>query len=110
MELISSLNTLGYIVFDVPCNLNCLEKRISQKYGLQCFARCNFYALGNFGGRGDFLCKKAFICSDMKYPFCSPQHKEMIGCTNANDILHSVSRHVSLQQEQHLQPEDGWLL
>jgi hypothetical protein len=34
----------------------------------------------------------------------------MICCTNANDILHSVSRHVSLQQEQHLHLEHGWLL
>jgi hypothetical protein len=54
--------------------------------------------------------QKAFICSDMKCPFCPPQHKEMICGTNANDILHSLSRHVSLQQEQHLQLEHGWLL
>jgi hypothetical protein len=38
IKRISSLNTLGYIVSDVPCNLNCLEKRISQKPGLHCFA------------------------------------------------------------------------
>jgi hypothetical protein len=67
-----------------------------------------FYALGNSDGR-DFFVQKAFICSDMKYPFCPPQHKEMICCTNANDISHSISIHVSLQQEQHVQPEHGWL-
>jgi hypothetical protein len=38
LELISSLNTLGYIEFDVPCNLNCLEKKLSQESNLQCFA------------------------------------------------------------------------
>jgi hypothetical protein len=37
MELISSLNTVGYIVFDVLCNLNCLMKRMSQKSSLHCF-------------------------------------------------------------------------
>jgi hypothetical protein len=54
--------------------------------------------------------QKAFICYVMKSPFGPPQHNKMIGYTNANDILHSVSRHVSLQQEQPLISEHCWLL
>jgi hypothetical protein len=96
LQCVHSIKNLVYIEFDVLCNLNCLEKRLSQKSGLHCFARCNFYALGNYDGRGEFFVQKVFICYDMKSPFGPPQHNKMIGCTNANDILHSVSRHVSL--------------
>jgi hypothetical protein len=37
LYIISTLNTLGYIDFNVPYNLNCLEERLSKESGLQCF-------------------------------------------------------------------------
>jgi hypothetical protein len=58
LELISSLNTLGYIEFDVPCNLNCLEKKLSQESNLQCFAWCIFMHLANMILEEIFLCTK----------------------------------------------------
>jgi hypothetical protein len=42
LELVSSLNILDYIEFDVPSNLNCLKKRLSQQSDFECFARCIF--------------------------------------------------------------------
>jgi hypothetical protein len=36
--IISTLNTLGYIDFNVPYNLNYLEERLSKESGLQCFS------------------------------------------------------------------------
>jgi hypothetical protein len=38
LHIISTLNTLGCIDFNVPYNLNCLEERFSKESGLQCFS------------------------------------------------------------------------
>jgi hypothetical protein len=105
LNLLSSLNTLGYTEFDIPCDISSLERIMFCQTELSLLTRNNFYAVGNFDGRGEFFVQKAFICSNMKSSFGPPQHNKMIGCTNANDILHIISRHVFLQQEQHLQSE-----
>jgi hypothetical protein len=55
LRIISTLNTLGYIDFNVPYNLNCLEEGLSKESGLQCFSRCIFCAIGNYDDRGEIL-------------------------------------------------------
>jgi hypothetical protein len=68
LHIISTLNTLGYIDFNVPYNLNCLEKRLSKESGLQCFSRCVFGAIGKYDG-GEILMHPVYMCSNLKYPF-----------------------------------------
>ena len=42
IRLLSSLNTLGYIEFDIPCNLNTLKKKLFMNPELPCLARSIF--------------------------------------------------------------------
>jgi hypothetical protein len=67
--IVSTLNTLGYIDFNVPYNLNCLVERLSKESGLQCFSRCVFRAIGKYDDRGEILMHRVYMCSDLKYPF-----------------------------------------
>jgi hypothetical protein len=67
--IISTLNTLGYIDFNVPYNLNCLEERLSKESSLQWFSRCVFHAIGKYDDRGEILMHRVYTCSNLKYPF-----------------------------------------
>jgi hypothetical protein len=69
LHIISTLNTLGYIDFNVPYNLNCLEERLSKESGLQCFSRCVFHAIRKYDDGGEILMHGVYICSNLKYPF-----------------------------------------
>jgi hypothetical protein len=69
LHIISTLNTLGYIDFNVPYNLNCLEERLSKESALQCFSRCVFRAIGKYDDRGEILMHRVYMCSNLKYPF-----------------------------------------
>jgi hypothetical protein len=60
--IISTLNTLGYIDFNVPYNLNCLEERLSKESGLQCFSRCVFCAIGKYDDMEEKFSCIEFTC------------------------------------------------
>jgi hypothetical protein len=67
--IISTLNTLGYIDFNVPYNLNCLEERLSKESGLQCFSRYVLRAIDKYDDGGEILMHRVYMCSNLKYPF-----------------------------------------
>ena len=46
MRLLSSLNILGYIEFDVLCNLSTLKKNLCMNLELPCLSRNTFHAIG----------------------------------------------------------------
>ena len=156
MRLLSSLNTLGYIEFDILCDLSSVERIMFCQTESPLLTRNTFHAIGNYDFRGVFLVHRIYVCSNLNTPcavhaslsqslvktsnaydlspnaclpyhnnklcdhaslifttqltFRLPQHNKMIGCTNANDILHSISILVLLQQEQHIQLQHCWLL
>jgi hypothetical protein len=43
--LLSSLNALGYIEFDIMCNLNCLKEKLKFDSGLPSFNYFSFHAM-----------------------------------------------------------------
>ena len=89
LNLLSSLNTLGYIEFDILCNLNCLKEKLKFDSGLPNFNHCSLHAIGKYDSKGEYLVHKVYICSNLKYPF-GPQYLDQIeGCTNTNDVLQS---------------------
>ena len=47
LKLLSSLNTLGYIEFDVPCNLSSLEEKLYSYADLPWFFRHTYHVLAN---------------------------------------------------------------
>jgi hypothetical protein len=80
LHIISTLNTLGYIDFNVPYNMNCLEERLSKESGLQCFSRCVFHAIAKDDG-GEILMHRVDMCSNLKYPFELQRIERIMACT-----------------------------
>jgi hypothetical protein len=52
LKLLSSLNTLGYIEFDIFCNLNYLEDRLVQYADLPWFSRHTYHAISKYNNKG----------------------------------------------------------
>jgi hypothetical protein len=68
-KLLSSLNTLVYIEFDVLCNLNNLEEKLSFSSDLPWLSKHNYYVIGRYNWKGEYLVHRVYICSNMKFPF-----------------------------------------
>ena len=67
-KLLSPLNTLGYVEFDVLCDINTVEKQIFSQTELPLLTRNKFYAIGNYDHRGVFMVHKVYIFSNMNTP------------------------------------------
>jgi hypothetical protein len=46
-QLQCSIHTLGYIEFDILCNLDCLEEQLFKYVDLPCFSRHTYHLLAN---------------------------------------------------------------
>jgi hypothetical protein len=107
LNIIFSLNCLGYIEFDFLCDMKSLVKELFQKSGLLSFSRCSLRTIGKYDN-GEYLVHNVYICSNLKAPFELQQHDQIMDYTNANDVLHSSSTFIFTQQvqpqerEQHL--------
>ena len=53
LKLFSSLNTLGYIEFDVPCNLSSLEEKLYAYVDFPWFSRHTYHVLVNITTKGN---------------------------------------------------------
>jgi hypothetical protein len=69
LKLLSSLNTLGYIEFDVLCNLNNLEEKLSFSADLPWLSKYTHHVIGRYNWKGEYMVHRVYICSNMKSPF-----------------------------------------
>jgi hypothetical protein len=99
LKLLSSLNTLGYIEFDILCNLNCLKVKLNDS-GLPIFNHCSLHAIGKYDNKEEYLVHKVYIYSNLKYPFGLQYHDQIGGCTNTNNVLQSFPNFSFMQQDQ----------
>jgi hypothetical protein len=60
LKLLSSLNTLGYIEFDVLCNLNNLEE-ISFTVDLPWLSKHTYHVIGRFNWKGEYMVHRVYI-------------------------------------------------
>ena len=102
--MLSSLNTLGYIEFDVLCDLNCLEEKLFAYSELTCLSNHTYHFIGKYNCKGEYLVHKVYICSNLKYPFGLQFNGQIGGCTNTNDVLESFS---SFSLKKQGQPKEG---
>ena len=65
-ELLSSLNTLGYVQFDDFCELDNLKEKLFAKSDLPCLTNAIFHIFGKYNDRGIYLVHRVFICSDLE--------------------------------------------
>jgi hypothetical protein len=89
LKLLSSLNTLGYIKFDVRCNLNNLEEKLSFSADLPWLSKHTYHVIGRYNWKGEYMVHRVYICSNMKSPFVMQQYDQLEGCVKANLITSS---------------------
>ena len=68
LKLLSSLNTLGYIEFDVPCNLSSLEEKLYAYADLPWFSRHTYHVFGKYNNQGQYLIQRVYICTNPNSP------------------------------------------
>jgi hypothetical protein len=89
LKLISCLNTLGYIEFDILCNLDCLEKKLFQNCISPCFDHCSFYGIGKYNTRGEYMVRRVYIYLDLKPPLRVPQSDQQMTCIETTYTISS---------------------
>jgi predicted transcriptional regulator len=90
LKLLSSLNTLGYIEFDVLCNLNNLEEKLSFSADLPWLSKHAYYVIGRHNWKGEYMVHQVYICSNMKSSFVIKQHDRLECCVKANHMSSST--------------------
>jgi len=91
LQIISSLNCLGYIEFDLSYDLNSFEDELFWKSGLQYLDYCTFHALGLYDNNNSYIVQKVYICSDLTTSFMVPIIAQNITCIEANNTISSFS-------------------
>jgi hypothetical protein len=69
LKLLSSLNTLGYVEFDVLYNLNNLQEKRSFSVDLPWLSKHTYHFIGRYNCNGEYMVHPLCICSNMKSPF-----------------------------------------
>jgi hypothetical protein len=113
LKLLSSWNTLGYIKFDILCNLNNLAEKLSFTADFPWLSKHTLHALGKYTCKGDYMVHQVYIRSNMKSPFGMKQEDQLEGCVKANHITSDStcpSLYVLQQQGQNQEGEQGWTM
>jgi hypothetical protein len=112
-KLLSSLNTLVYIEFDVLCNLKNLKEKLSFSADFPWLSKHTYHVIGRYNWKGDYMVHRVYICSNMKYPFGLKQDDQFEGCVKANHSMSSStcpSLYVLQQKGQIQEGEQGWTM
>lgn len=96
-QLQSSLHTLGYIEFDILCNLDCLEEKLFKYAYLPCFSRHTYHAIGNYNNKGQYMIYRVYICENMNSPFVVQNFDPLEGSYTI-DIIPCSSSYVFTNQ------------
>jgi hypothetical protein len=91
LNLLSSIDTFGYIEYDVPCDLNTVEKRMFCQTTSPLLTRNNFHAIGSYDYNGVFMVHRVYIYSYLNPHSIMQQYDEVESDSNTNFIMSSSS-------------------
>jgi hypothetical protein len=97
LNLLSSLDTFGYIEHDVPCDLNIVERRMFCQTKLPLLTRNNFHAIGSYDN-DVFMVHRVYICSDLNPHSIMQQYDQVESDNNTNPVMSSFSTSVFEKQ------------
>ena len=80
LELLSSLNTVGYVKFDVLYNLCDLEEKLFVYADLPWLSRDTYYIIGKYNNKGGYMVHRIYICSNLNSPFTEQQCDQVEDC------------------------------
>ena len=109
-KLLYSSNTLGYIEFDVPCNLSSLEEKLYAYADLPWFSRHTYHFIGKYNCKGEYMVHRVYICSTLKSPNIAQKYDQPKDSNCYNLVMSSfpsfvIKKHVKFQEG-----EQCWLL
>ena len=104
LKLLSSLNTLCYIDFDVLCNLSCLEEKLFAYANFPWLSRHTYHAFGKYNIKGDYMIHRVYICANLNSPFVV-QHCDHIEDYNIYNFVLSGASNFSLKSQ--VQSKEG---
>jgi hypothetical protein len=110
LKLLSCLNTLGYIEFDMLCNLNYLEDTLFACSKLTRLHNHTYHFIGRYNYNGQYMVHRVYIYSDLKASFVEHQHGHIESYSNTNPIISSSSSLVFTKQVHFQEGEHCWLL
>ena len=102
LKLISSLNTLGDIEFDVLCNPNNLEKKLSLNADFSLSSRHTYH----------IMVHRVCRCSNVDYHFIDEHQNQEKGCSETNHIMSrsTCSSLFDLSKQNQFQGEHAWMI
>jgi hypothetical protein len=105
LNLLSSLYTFDYIEYDVPCDLNIVEKRMFWQTKLPLLTRNNFYAIGSYDN-GVFMVHRVYICSYWNPHSIMQQYDQIESNNKTNPIMSNFStlvfkKNIHFQEGEH---------
>jgi hypothetical protein len=105
LNLLSFVDTFGYIEYDVRCDLNIVEKRMFCQTKLPLLTRNNFHAIDSYDN-GVFMVHRVYICSDLNPHSIMQQYDQVESDNNTNPLMSSFStsvfkKHVHFQEGEH---------
>ena len=86
-KLLSSLHTLGYIEFDVLCNLDCLEESLFKYADLPWFSKHTYHVIGKYNNKGQYMIHRVYVRSNMNSPFVVQDYDRLEGSHNNTNIF-----------------------
>jgi hypothetical protein len=84
LQLLSSLNILGYIEFDILCNLSCLEERHFGHIVLPWFSRHTYHVFGKYNNNKQYMIQCVYINNNMDSYFVVQDCNQLNGSSTAN--------------------------
>ena len=90
LKLISSLKTLGYIEFDVLCNLSDLEELLFQHAELPWCPRHTYHAIGKYDNNRKYLIHRVYICANLNFPFVVQNCNQLNGSNTTDSHMPSI--------------------
>jgi hypothetical protein len=86
LQLLSSLNILDYIEFDILCNLSCLEERLFGYADLSWFSRHTYHVVGKYKNNRQYMIQHVYISSNMDSSFIVQDWNQLNGSNVAANI------------------------
>ena len=87
LKLLSSLNTLGYIEFDVSCNLSYLKEKLYAYVDLPCLSCHTYHVIGRYSNIGQYMIHRVYICANLNSPFVAHNYDPIEDCTSNNLVM-----------------------
>jgi len=110
LKLLSSLNTLGYIDFDVSCNLSYLKEKLFAYVDLPCLCRHTYHVIDRYNNIGQYMIHRVYICAILNSPFIAHNCDPIEDCTSNNLVMPCSSNFYATTQVKFKEGEHMFLV